>query len=237
MNNRKILCLILARGDSKRIPQKNIKLLGGKPLISYTIECAKKSKYINRIIVSTDNKKIAEISKQYGAEAPFFRPDEISKDDSTELDAFKHALGWLKENENYEPDYIVKLFATSPFRKPSSVDAAIEQLINNPDADSVRSVILCSEHPHKMWTIVNNRLESLIPVDQKKNEAHTLSYHLLPTVYIQNASIDVTKPDNIWKKDSITGKNIIPLIMDEIESIDINNPIDFELAEMIINKN
>jgi len=237
MKDLKIMCLILARGDSKRIPQKNIKILAGKPLISYTIECAKQSKYINRIIVSTDDNKIAEISKKYGAEVPFFRPKDISKEDSTELDAFKHALKWLKENENYEPDLIVKLFATSPFRKPSSVDTAIKLLLDNPNADSVRSVTLCSEHPHKMWTIENNRLKSLIPVNQKKKEAHTLSYQLLPTVYIQNASIDVTKPENVWKKDSITGTEILPLIMDFYESIDINNTVDFDLAEMLLKKN
>ena len=116
MNKKKIMCLILARGGSKRIPHKNIKKLVGKPLIAYTIECAKRSKYINRIIVSTDDKVIAKVAKEYGAEVPFYRPDEISQDDSTELDSFKHALSWLKENENYEPDLIVKLFATAPFR-------------------------------------------------------------------------------------------------------------------------
>jgi len=235
-NPLKILCLILARGGSKRIPKKNIAPLRGEPLIAYTIECAKKSKYINRIIVSTDDAEIAAVARKYGAEAPFFRPAEISQADSTELEAFKHALEWLKQNEGYEPDLIVKLFPTSPFRKAETVDKAIELLFTNPDADSVRSVTLCSEHPHKMWTIEGNRLKSLIPVEQKLKEAHTLSYQVLPKVYIQNASIDVTRPSNIWEKDSITGTEIIPLMMDEIESLDINQPIDFELAEVIIKK-
>ena len=102
-----VLCLILARGGSKRIPKKNIKILGDKPLIAYTIECAKHSKYINRIIVSTDDSEIASVSRQHGAETPFHRPKEVSQVDSTELDAFKHALGWLRDNEYYEPDLIV----------------------------------------------------------------------------------------------------------------------------------
>jgi len=233
---KEIMCLILARGGSKRIPQKNIKKLAGKPLIAYTIDCAKKSKYINRIVVSTDDKEIAKVAKKYGADVPFFRPDEISKDDSTELDAFKHALGWLRENEGYEPDLIVKLFPTAPFRSTRAVDEAIELLRNNPDADSVRSVKLCSEHPHKMWQIEDLRLKSLIPIQQKQKEAHTLSYQILPEVYIQNAAIDVTKPNNVWEKESITGTNIVPFVMDEIESLDINNPIDFEIAEMLIKK-
>src|SRR3989338_3529291 len=121
----KILCLILARGGSKRVPKKNIKLLGGKPLIAYTIICAKRSKYINRIIVSTDNDEIARISLDCGAEVPFRRPFEISRDDSTELEAFDHALKWLKDRENYVPDFVVKLFTTSPFRRHQTVDKAI----------------------------------------------------------------------------------------------------------------
>lgn len=231
-----ILCLILARGGSKRIPDKNIRLLGGKPLISYTIECAKKSKYINRIIVSTDSDKIAEISIKAGAEAPFRRPSEISKENSTELEAFKHALNWLKENENYVPDLIVKLFSTSPFRKAESVDKAIELLLGDPRADSVRSVRLCSEHPHKMWKIAKNRnrLESFVPKESKLPEAHTLSYHLLPEAYIQNASIDVIRVSMLFSKNSIIGTEIIPLVMDEIESIDINMPLDFTLAETVL---
>jgi CMP-N-acetylneuraminic acid synthetase/2-polyprenyl-3-methyl-5-hydroxy-6-metoxy-1,4-benzoquinol methylase len=232
-----VLCLILARGGSKRVPGKNIKPLGGKPLLAYTIECAKKSKYITRIIVSTDDEKIASVSRSYGAEAPFLRPAEISQDGSKELDAFKHALSWLKTHEKYEPDLIVKLFPTSPFRKPESVDKAVELMLANPSADSVRSVILCSEHPYKMWTIASNRLKSLIPLDQKPKDAHTFSYQILPTVYIQNASIDITKPSNIWVKDSITGEEIVPFIMDADESVDINHPIDFQLAEMVIENN
>ncbi|MFC1496772.1 cytidylyltransferase domain-containing protein [Candidatus Margulisiibacteriota bacterium] len=233
---KEIMCLILARGRSKRVPRKNIRELAGKPLIAYTIECAKQSKYINRIIVSTDDQEIAAVAREYRAEIPFLRPAEISQEDSTELDAFKHALEWLKENERYQPDIIVKLFATSPFRTTQSVDKAIELLLKNPDADSVRSVTLCSEHPYKMWTITGDQLRHFIPPEKKPREAHTLSYQVLPKVYIQNASIDVIRPDNIWTKESITGEKIIPFVMGEIESVDINMPIDFELAEILLEK-
>lgn len=232
----KILCLILARGGSKRIPKKNLTLLGGKPLIAHAIECAKASKYINRIIVSTDSEEIARVAKRYGAEVPFKRPKNISQWNSTELSAFKHALGWLKKNEGYKPDIIVKLFSTSPFRTTKSVDRAIRLLMSNPDADSLRSVRLCSEHPYKMWAIKGRWLRSLMPLSKKLLEAHTLSYQLLPTVYIQNAAIDVTRTTNITQKDSITGKRILPFIMDEAESLDINNPIDLDLARLILNK-
>jgi CMP-N-acetylneuraminic acid synthetase len=230
----KTLAFIPARGGSVRVPNKNIKLLGGKPLISYTIECAKRSKYINRIIVSTDDKDIARIAKRYGAEVPFVRPRRISGPGSKELEVFDHALHWLKRNEGYVPDIIVKLFATSPFRSAESVDRAIEMLLSDSRADSVRSVRLCSEHPYKMWTVKDGRLHHFIPVSQKPPQGHTLSYHLLPKVYIQNASIDVIRPSNILKKRSITGDRILPYIMDEVESMDINMPCDLICAEALV---
>ena len=122
----KILAFIPARGGSKRIPNKNIKLLNGKPLIVYTIEAAKGSNHINRIVVSTDSEEIATIAKQYGAEVPFLRPKEISQSDSTEMQFFEHALNRFEKHEQYEPDLIVLLYPTSPFRKPASIDRAIE---------------------------------------------------------------------------------------------------------------
>lgn len=228
----KILAFIPARSGSKRIPKKNIKLLKGKPLIAHTIKAAKKSKYINRIVVSTDSKEIADIAKQFDAEVPFLRPASISKADSTEMEFFSHALDWFVKNENYIPDLIVLLYPTSPFRKAESIDKAIEKMLKNPEADSLRSIRLCSEHPYKMWVIEKGYLK---PFMRKKNmNIHTLSYQLLPTVYIQNASIYITKPSTIKDKKSPTGDMIIPFIMDEIESIDINNPLDFTFAEMIL---
>lgn len=228
----KILAFIPARGGSKRIPDKNIKLLNNKPLISYTIETAKKSKYINRIVVSTDSEKIANIARKYGADVPFLRPKEISQADSTEMQFFEHALNWFSKYENYEPDLIVLLYPTSPFRKPESIDKAIEEMMKHPEADSLRSVKLCSEHPYKMWVIEDGYLKPFIK--GKDPNIHTLSYHLLPTVYIQNASIYITKIATIRNKKSPTGDIIVPFIMDEIESIDINNPIDFKFAELLI---
>jgi N-acylneuraminate cytidylyltransferase len=231
---KKILALILARGGSRRIPRKNIADLGGHPLIWYTIQAAKASKHQLRIVVSTDDPDIAAVAKSCGAEVPFLRPKELAQADSLEIDAFKHALSWLKETEGYVPDLIVKLFPTSPFRTTRSIDAAVNLMLTNPEADSVRSVRLCSEHPYKMWRIGANWLLPFVPFDQKPKDAHTFAYHLLPKVYIQNASIDVIKPATIWGKNSVTGTKILPLVMSEAESIDINTPLDLELARCIL---
>ena len=226
----KILAFIPARGGSKRIPNKNIKLLNGKPLIVYTIEAAKGSNHINRIVVSTDSEEIATIAKQYGAEVPFLRPKEISQSDSTEMQFFEHALNRFEKHEQYEPDLIVLLYPTSPFRKPASIDRAIEEMLKHPEVDSLRSLRLCSEHPYKMWVIENGYLKPFVKGENPN--IHTLSYHLLPTVYVQNARIYITKLSTIKNKKSPTGDVVIPFIMDETESIDINTSLDFQFAEM-----
>lgn len=229
-----ILAFIPARSGSKRIPNKNIKLLSGKPLIAYTIEAAKRSKRINRIVVSTDSEEIATVAKQFGVEVPFLRPESISRSHSTEMEFFEHALDWFSKNENYEPDFIVLLYPTSPFRKPESIDKAVEVMLEHQEADSLRSVRLCSEHPYKMWVIEGKYLYPF--VRNKDPNIHTLSYQSLPAVYIQNASIYITKPLTIRNKRSPTGDIIIPFVMDEIESIDINTELDFSFAEMLMNK-
>ena len=236
MDEMNVLCLIIARGGSQRVPNKNIRLLAGRPLLAYSIEAARRSKYVNRVIVSTDNDTIAEVAVREGVETPFRRPTEISQGHSTELQAMEHALGWLRDHESYEPDFVVLLRPTSPFRTTATIDRAIELLINDPEAHCVRTVRLCSEHPHKMWVMDpdSRRIRSLIPVEQKLPEAHTLSYQLLPTVYVQNASMDVFRPRNVWQLRSTTGTEIIPLIMDELESVDINTEIDFLLAETLM---
>lgn len=229
----KILAFIPARAGSKRIPNKNIKLLNGKPLIAYTIEAARRSGHINRVVVSTNSEEIAAIAKQYGAEVPFLRPDKISTSDSTEMEFFDHALGWFSDNENYEPDLIVLLYPTSPFRKTESIDRAIEEIMRHPEADSLRSVRKCSEHPYKMWTIEGAYLKPFVK-NTGQQDMHTLSYHLLPEVYIQNASIYITRPATIKNKRSATGDVIVPFIMGDMESIDINNPIDFNFAATVM---
>ncbi|MFH1836455.1 MAG: acylneuraminate cytidylyltransferase family protein [Methanobacteriota archaeon] len=229
-----ILALIPARGGSKRVPKKNIRLLGGKPLISYTIEAAKKSKHINRIIVSTENEEIAEVSRKYGAEVPFIRPKEISGDESCEIEFFDHTLNWLLENEDYEPDLIVELYPTSPFRTAELIDEAIVKLLKHPEADSLRSVRLCREHPYKMWLECGGFIEPF--VFQEDSNVHTFSHCLLPKVFIQNASINITKPSTIRNKKSPVGDVVVSFIMDETPCLDINNEIDFEFAEFIIRR-
>ena len=121
----KIISVIPARGGSQSIKYKNIAKVGSKPLIAYSIKQSLKSKLISRTIVSTDDKKIADISKKFGAEVPFLRPKSISKNSSTDIGFFNHLINWLKKNENYEPDLIVQLRPTQPYRKVKLINNAI----------------------------------------------------------------------------------------------------------------
>ncbi len=146
----KILAIIPGRGDSKGIPSKNIQKLGELPLIAHTIRSAKKSTKVNRIIVSTDNKKIAKIAREYGADVPFLRPKKFSRDSSSTLDVVQHTIHYLQKVENYTPDIITILLPTSPFRSPDLIDKSIK-LLKKTNATSVVSVFKSKEHAFKAF--------------------------------------------------------------------------------------
>lgn len=228
-----VLALIPARGGSERVPGKNVRLLGGKPLIAHTVEAALAASAIDRVIVSTDSPEIADAARAAGAEVPFMRPEAIAGSTSTEMEFLLHALDWLRDHEGWEPELLAILYPTSPLRGSASIDAAVRLLQEHPEADSLRSVRLCSEHPYKMWTEEGGYLKPFVSRPGMPN-AHTLAYKMLPTVYIQNASIYITRPRTIREKGSPTGDVIVPFVMNEVESVDVNTPLDFALAEMLL---
>jgi N-acylneuraminate cytidylyltransferase len=136
-----ILVIIPARGGSKGIPRKNIRMFSGYPLIAWSIAAAKKSQSVTRVIVSTDDPEIAAVAREWGAETPFLRPTEFAQDKTTDLPVFEHALKWLKENEKYQPDIVIQLRPTSPIRPLHCVDDAVKILLDHPQADSVRGIV------------------------------------------------------------------------------------------------
>ncbi len=228
-----VLALVPARGGAERVPGKNVRLLKGRPLIAHTVEAALAASNVDRVVVSTDSPDIAAAAREAGAEVPFMRPAGIAASTSTEMEFLLHALDWFRDHEDWEPDLLAILYPTSPLRTAASIDAAVGVLHDHPEADSLRSVRLCSEHPYKMWVDVGGYLKPFVKVDDMAN-AHTLAYQMLPTVYVQNASIYITRPRTIREKQSPTGDIIVPFVMDEIESVDINTPLDFALAELFM---
>ena len=231
----KILAIIPARGGSKGVPKKNIKQLAGKPLIYYTVREAKKSKYISRIIISTDCSETIEIAKQYGVEVPFIRPKELSGDNVLDFSVCEHAIKSLKKQEGFVPDIIVWLRPTSPLREAKHIDEAIDILMSNPAGDSVRSICIASKHPLKMWKIKSNRLVSFVPMEVTGiKEQYNCPRQKLPPAYVQNGAIDVVQIRTIVEKKSISGDIILPYIMEDIYSINIDSQLDFTFAEILM---
>ncbi|MBI2108799.1 MAG: acylneuraminate cytidylyltransferase family protein [Parcubacteria group bacterium] len=230
----KIIAIIPARGGSKGLPGKNIIPLGGKPLIAWSIEAAKKSKLIERVIVTTDDEKIASVVKEYGAEVPFIRPAELAQDDTPPDPVLRHTLQFLEEKEGVEPEIIVWLEPPCPFRTPEEIDAAIEMLQNDPKADSLRSVIEPFQNPFKSWTIEGKYLRPLI--EKKGQVLHTGPRQKTQKVYWQNGALFLLKYDTIMKKGNFFGDNIIPYIMKSDRFVDIDKKEDLELAEWYLKK-
>jgi N-acylneuraminate cytidylyltransferase len=148
-----ILAIIPARGGSKGIPRKNIRPFYGYPLIAYSIAAAQQAKRAMRVLVSTDDKEIAAIARDWGGEVPFLRAAALAQDDTPDLPVFQHALDWLAKEQNYHPEIVVQLRPTSPLRPKDCVDAALQVLLDHPDADSVRGVVPAAQNPHKMWRL------------------------------------------------------------------------------------
>jgi len=230
-----ILAIIPARGGSKGIPRKNIRDFAGYPLIAYSIQAALTSKYVTRTIVSTDDLEIAKVARQFGAETPFIRPSEFAQDRSLDLPVYKHALEKLRDQEGYIPDLVVQLRPTSPIRPINLVDDAIEAILNNPKADSVRGVVPSGQNPHKMWKF--NRelgtLEGLIKVEGIQ-EPYNAPRQVLPETFWQTGHIDVIKPEVILEQNSMSGNNILPIFIDPDFTVDLDKPSDWPKAEWIV---
>lgn len=231
INNLKVLALIPARGGSKRIPGKNIKELAGKPLLVYTIGQAKASKYIDRLVVSTDEEEIAKVAKEYSAEVPFMRPAELAGDDVTDFPVFLHALEWLRDKEGYRPDIVVQLRPTHPLRKPEHIDRAIELLVEHPEADSVRTVKEPDQTPYKMYKIGENGfLEPLLPLPGV-SESFNFPHQKLPKAYEHTGVADVMWYRTLMEKREMSGSKIFPLVLEDYPYSGINTLEDWKKYE------
>lgn len=230
----KVLAIIPARGGSKGLPGKNIKPLLQHPLIAYSIKAAQNSNYINRIVVNTDSDEIVKVALQYNAEIPFMRPADLAQDASTDLDVFKHQLEWMKNHEQYIPDFVVQLRPTSPVRFRHWIDEAIEKIINS-NADSLRVITESPLTPYKMW-VLNTNTEMLEPLLQLQNitEPFNQPRQKLPLVYWQVGTLDVIRTSTLSEKNSMSGTKILPYIIDKKYAVDIDDVNSFYKAEEII---
>lgn len=230
MNN-EILAIIPARGGSKGLKRKNILDFKGKPLIAHTIKQARNSKYISRIIVSTENEEIAMISKKYGAEIPFMRPNRLANDSSTTNEVIEYTIKELERREGYKPDLICLLQCTSPLRTNYDIDNTISKLFNT-NSDSAVSITEAKSNPYWTNILVDDRLEYFIEEGKKIKRRQDL-----PKIYELNGAVYVVKRETFLKEKTLETKNITGHIMKAENSIDIDNIIDFKIAEIMYTYN
>ena len=216
----KIYSIIPARSGSKGVPHKNIRLLAGFELIAYSIAAALMSKRIERVIVSTDSKKIAQIAEQYGAEAPFLRPKELARNHSTDREFVIHALHWFEEHEGTAPDYMVHLRPTTPLREPKLLDLAIENMLSTPEATSLRSGHEAPESPFK-WFKRNKHgyFEGLLP-DDPRPEYYNLPRQAFQAVYVPNGYVDILKTDFVLNSETLHGDRMLGFITPVAREVD-----------------
>jgi CMP-N,N'-diacetyllegionaminic acid synthase len=219
---KKILALIPARGGSKGIPHKNITQLGEKPLLAWTVEAAKASKYVDRLILSSDDEQIISVAKSIGCDVPFIRPSDLSQDDTPGMAPVFHALEQIK---GY--DYILQLQPTSPLRTEIDIDSAIELCLDG-NAHSCVSVTEPDKSPYWMYTLNENlKMSPLL-------DGQYIRRQELPAVYALNGAIYIAQVDWIFKNKSFLSRETLAYIMPKERSVDIDTMIDITIAEALL---
>ncbi|SHE63383.1 CMP-N,N'-diacetyllegionaminic acid synthase [Caldanaerobius fijiensis DSM 17918] len=227
-----ILALIPARGGSKGVPRKNLRCLSGKPLIAYTIEAALQANFIDKIIVSTDDLEIANVSKKYGAEVPFIRPEALATDEAKGIDVILHAMQWL-EDHNEKFDLLILLQPTSPLRDSEDIKNALSLFVRK-NADAVVSV--CEAEHSPLW--MNTLREDLCMKDFIRKEVLNKNRQELETYYRLNGAIYLAKWNYIKQYKSFYGDKTYAYIMSREKSVDIDSEFDLQFAEFLMkNKN
>lgn len=227
------VALIPARSGSKRIPDKNIRALGGHPLLAYSISGALDSGVFERVICATDSDRYAAIARHYGADVPFLRPAEISGDRSPDIEWVAWALRRLAE-EGGCYDVFSILRPTSPFRTASTIRRAWQAFVDEPGVDSLRAVEKCRQHPGKMWVIRGRRMLPMLPFASGGTPWHSSQYAALPEIYVQNASLEIAWSRLPLERGTIAGEAIVPFVTEGIEGFDVNEPEDWRLAEQYL---
>lgn len=227
-----IVGIIPARSGSKGVPQKNIRLLKGYPIIAYSIIASLLATKIDRTIVSTDSEEIAEISRRYGAEVPFLRPSQYAADQSPDIAFVMHALNWFIERSSV-PRYLVHLRPTTPLRNPEVIDAAITDIINNHQATSLRSGHIAAESPLKWF--LRDELGYFRSISTSySNDAANAARQTFPAVYIPDGYVDVLVSDFIIHSKLMHGDKMIGFVSPACQEIDTLE--DLEYLEFLITK-
>ncbi|MCC7418319.1 MAG: acylneuraminate cytidylyltransferase family protein [Acidobacteria bacterium] len=225
-----VVALVPARAGSKRVPGKNVRRLGGHPVIAYTIAAAIDSGVFADVIVSTDDERYAEIARHYGARVPWLRPAALAGDASPDVDWVEQALRELKASGRAF-DCFSLLRPTSPFRQASTIRRAWAAFKGEAGVDSLRAVERCRQHPGKMWIVRGRRMTPLMPFGPAAQPWHSSQTNTLPEVFVQNASLEIAWSRIVLDGRTIAGEVVMPFLTDGLEGFDLNSPEDWIVAE------
>lgn len=231
-----VLAIIGIRSGSKGVINKNIKTLYGKPLVGWIIDAAQRSKSITRLIVSTDSLEYANIVKELGVEVPCLRPKELASDSSTDLEYINHMLEWLRENEGYVPDIVVRLMATVPMQEPEDIDELVNILKSDLNATSAVVISESRQHPMKALKILNDKSgqgQLVHYFTETGKDVTPVARQSYPKAYFRS-NIVATRPETIYKTNSLTGDLVRYHIIPQERAIDIDNDIDFLILETLL---
>ena len=225
--------IIPARGGSKSVPRKNLKRLGGLPLTAHSIMSARAARELDRLLVSTDDLEIAAVAREYGAEVPFLRPAEIAADDTPDLPVFQHALQWLAEHGRYEPEFVIHLRPTQPFRPPELIDRVV-RLLREKDIDCVKSLVPVEQHPHKMWKLdASGRPQPFLDTPLWRRIGPDCARQMLEPVYWSAGLVDGIRSETILAGSTI-GERVDALMVDEQLCAELDTPHHFIIAEVML---
>lgn len=231
----KAVALVPARSGSKRVAHKNIRVLGGHPLMAYTICAARQSGVFDSVIVSTDSEAYADIARHYGAEVPFLRDGDMSGDTSPDIEWVAATIDRL-DKAGRPFDCFSILRPTSPFRKPETIQRAWRQFNAAEGIDSLRAVEKVTQHPGKMWVVRGGRMTPLLPLSPEDKPWHSQQYAALPTVYVQNASLEIAWTRVAREGRTIAGTVLLPFLTEKDEGLDINNLEDMWYARHVLDQ-
>jgi CMP-N-acetylneuraminic acid synthetase len=226
------VAFVPARSGSERVRDKNVRRLGGHPLLAYAIETALQAGRFGRVVVSTDSEEIAEIARWYGADVPFLRPEEYATSISPDIEWLTYTLAHLGE----EYDLFALVRATNPFRGPDVVRRGFDQLLATPEADSLRAVELVKQHPGKMWLVADDGRTMQPLLDQSVLDVawHAGQYQALPEVYVQNSALEIAWTRVVTETGTREGKVLAPFLTHGLEGFNVDDEEDWDRAEQLV---